>query len=566
MSATQGNTTPGGLAPALVKKVFSIYLCLAVVLTLIQVALDYRDTYEQVVDELDAAAKAFEPGISNAVWDFQKDIANSIAQGMVDGRLINGVRIRDKAGQMHIEQTSGNAPMGFDVSRRFELFHVDRRGQKESIGEMVVFSNHGVVLARVQYGILVALMMSALKTAGLWLIIVTFANRLIARPLKELTGQVGAFDVVNAEQVPRVDLGNHKSVELCVLRDAFNDLGDRVVAHRRELADLAATLERRVQERTAELSEKNRALGAEVLVRKAAEQAVTRERDFSVALVRAIPEIFVLVDKAGVIMMSNPNAKRVFGLTDTGLDRLNDFVSQRDRDAVSSVLTKVFCDGEATCEADMSLQGNRPSPYYMIAHRVQLDDQACAIVVAVDISVRRAAEEQMRRLALYDTLTQLPNRAMLHDRLTQATAMAARQDHCMAVLFLDLDGFKAINDGAGHEVGDMVLREVGQRLQGVVRASDTVSRYGGDEFVVVLSCVANAQAAVPVAKKLIEVIRAPIICGDQTHSVGVSVGISVFPDHAADMVSLLERADAAMYRAKRRGKGCYEFADKLYGT
>jgi diguanylate cyclase (GGDEF)-like protein/PAS domain S-box-containing protein len=411
---------------------------------------------------------------------------------------------------------------------------------------------------------MLALAMSLLKTAGLWVIIVYFANGLLARPLRQWTEQVGQFDVANATQAPRVDLGRAQSVELSYLCDAFNDLADRVVANRSQLGELAATLERRVQERTLELSEKNRALQVEITVRKAAEQAVTRERDFSLALVRSIPEIFVLVTSAGGVVMSNPNAQRSLGLSETAGIKALDLVARDHRTAVAAMLAKVFAQGEASCEADLIFDGARVVPHYLIAHRVQLDDSVCSIVVAVDITARRQAEDQMRYLAMYDTLTDLPNRAMLHDRLGQVIAMAMRCEHSMAILFLDLDGFKAINDTFGHDAGDAVLRAVGKRLHQTVRASDLVARFGGDEFVIVLSSVVDEQAATHVAQKLIELVAEPIVWEGRAHRVGASVGISLLPDHAADALTLLECADAAMYRAKRRCKGCFELAEAAY--
>lgn len=557
----------GGLAPALVRKVFSVYFCLAVSLTAVQVGLDYRETYSQVVAELDAAARAFEPGVADAVWNYQEQIARSIAHGMVDGRLVLGVSIRDRSGQIRIDHEHAGLDTGhLDVSKRIELFHVDRKGRREAIGDMVLHSNQAIVLARVQYGLMLTLLMSVIKTIGLWIIIVRYANRMIAKPLEDLTQQVGGFDVANAQQAPTIDIGTSRSIELRVLRDAFNDLGERVVTNRRALAELAATLDGRVQERTGELIDKNRALLDEVRTRQAAESALTRERDFSLALVRAIPGLFVLLDRNGMIVMANPSARRALGLVDTEYRVLQEFVPAKDRDAVAAVLAKVFDHGEASCEADLLLPDIRLLPCYMIAHRVQLDDQPHAIIVAVDISMRRAAEEQMRQMALHDALTRLPNRAMLHERLLQAIAMAHRHGHAMAVLFLDLDGFKSINDRAGHEGGDAVLCEVANRLTRTVRASDTVARYGGDEFVVVLSSVADARAAASVAKKLIDAVSQPIGWAGEAHSVGASVGISLMPDHSSDPSTLIEGADAAMYRAKRRGKGCHEFADRLYGT
>lgn len=562
---TSPQTATARLAPALVRKVFSIYFVLAVLLTLVQVGLDYRETYGQVIDELDATAQAFEPGIAEAVWNYQGPLAQSIARGLVDGKLILAVHIRDKSGRLQIDQAHGEVNALLDLSRRIELVHIDKEGGREVIGEMTVYANQAVVLGRVQYGLLLTVVMAILKTLGLWLIMVTVAHRLVARPLKALTEQIGAFDVAHAAKAPSVDLGASRSTELCVLRDAFNDLAGRVVAHRSELAELAASLERRVQERTAELSDKNQALSTEVQVRQAAEQALTRERDFSLALVRAIPELFVLVDERGSVVMSNPNAKRAFALVEGDTRQVSVFATTKDRGAMKTMLAEVFATGEASCEVDLMLAGGRTSPYYVIAHRVHIDGHRCAIVVAVDISVRRAAETQMRYMALYDALTELPNRTMLHDRLTQAIVGAARSEQCMAVLFVDLDGFKAINDSAGHDVGDSVLREVGHRLRNSVRSSDTAARYGGDEFVIVLSGVANAEAAALTAQKLIETLAVPIECEGEFYKIGASIGISVLPDHGSHAAALLERADAAMYRAKRRGKSCYEFADLSRG-
>jgi diguanylate cyclase (GGDEF)-like protein len=173
-------------------------------------------------------------------------------------------------------------------------------------------------------------------------------------------------------------------------------------------------------------------------------------------------------------------------------------------------------------------------------------------------SALQALDEAARASEL-DELTQLPHRALLLDRFAQALANAKRNHKRLALLFLDLDNFKQINDSAGHSAGDAVLRMVAQRLQNAVRAGDTVSRHGGDEFLVLLGEVAQRQDAALIADKLIATIAAPNDIGLAADQLSMSIGISVYPDDGLDAATLIERADAAMYRAKHRGPGGYAF-------
>jgi len=176
-----------------------------------------------------------------------------------------------------------------------------------------------------------------------------------------------------------------------------------------------------------------------------------------------------------------------------------------------------------------------------------------------EIAERRLAEERIRHMAQHDTLTGLPNRALLADRLAQAVTQARRHDQRVAVMFLDLDRFKAINDTLGHEVGDGLLREVAHRLRGAVRAADTVGRLGGDEFVVVLHEVADAESTAQVAEKILAAFAAPVRVGAHSLTASTSIGIALFPEHADDATALLKCADMAMYLAKRDGRNRYHF-------
>ena len=172
---------------------------------------------------------------------------------------------------------------------------------------------------------------------------------------------------------------------------------------------------------------------------------------------------------------------------------------------------------------------------------------------------RLLAEARARHLSLHDALTGLPNRRLLQDRLAQALAQARREGWQVAVMFLDLDRFKNINDTLGHAVGDEVLREMASRLTGALRDSDTVSRVGGDEFVVVLSHAEVETDIAPIAAKLMTELSEPCKIGDRELRVTPSIGVSVFPDDGDDPAKLLSYADAAMYHAKASGRRNVQF-------
>ncbi|MBP1765170.1 MAG: diguanylate cyclase with sensor [Firmicutes bacterium] len=168
----------------------------------------------------------------------------------------------------------------------------------------------------------------------------------------------------------------------------------------------------------------------------------------------------------------------------------------------------------------------------------------------MDITERRKAEEKIYHLAHHDYLTGLPNRALLVERATQALVLARRYNRQMAIIFIDLDRFKPINDEYGHDVGDTVLRTIAERLQAIVRISDTVCRQGGDEFVILLPEITGRDGLEKLAQELLAAIRQPCEVGDHRLIVQASIGIAVYPDHGNSVDAIIQRADSAMYRAK----------------
>jgi len=181
------------------------------------------------------------------------------------------------------------------------------------------------------------------------------------------------------------------------------------------------------------------------------------------------------------------------------------------------------------------------------------------VLVFRDVTERRRYEATIKRLAYRDALTGLPNRTSLWDRLGLEVAHARRDQTVLALLFLDLDGFKKINDTLGHQAGDDLLREVAARLRGVLREGDTVARLAGDEFTILLPALNDRRDAALVSEKIVAAFDPPVTIGDEPVRVRPSIGIALFPDDADDAEALLQRADEAMYRTKESGGNAWTF-------
>lgn len=177
----------------------------------------------------------------------------------------------------------------------------------------------------------------------------------------------------------------------------------------------------------------------------------------------------------------------------------------------------------------------------------------------VDITERKLAEERIQFLAFFDSLTNLPNRALMQDRLTKSIAVARRQHERIAVLHLDIDSFKTINDCMGHSWGDELLRSIAQRLKACAREGDTVARLGGDEFLIALGPIIAPADAVIVAERIANELKPPFSLNGHVLDVTCSIGISIFPEHGEDAETLIKNADAAMYAAKRSGRNTFNF-------
>ena len=239
--------------------------------------------------------------------------------------------------------------------------------------------------------------------------------------------------------------------------------------------------------------------------------------------------------------------------------------SPKDHELVAAHQALVIAEGQAQrLEAELArtrhelAQAKRGVDDVRAVQLVQANEQLVLAALDAQGSAEMAASElsELKHTSQRDALTGTPNRALALDRLESALALARRRGTCIAVLFLDIDHFKQINDTMGHAVGDEVLQLVARRLESAVRNADTVSRYGGDEFLVLLSELAQASDAALIARKMLDAVAAPSRVGaDELLHLTASLGIALFPEDGTDAESLIRSADAAMYRAKRAGDG-----------
>jgi diguanylate cyclase (GGDEF)-like protein/PAS domain S-box-containing protein len=308
-----------------------------------------------------------------------------------------------------------------------------------------------------------------------------------------------------------------------------------------------------------------------MLGRAAHAQAVTVKSEWARVALDSIGDAVVSTDLAGNVTYLNPVAESMAGWsTREAYGRpLREVLHIVDADSrqppADPVAAAMLHDRPATLSANCVLisRDGRESAIEDTAAPIhdRCGGVAGAVVVFHDVSAARAAAARMSFLAQHDPLTGLPNRMLLGDRLTQAIAAARRHQKSVAVLFLDVDRFKHINDSLGHAAGDQLLRSIASRLAACLRASDTVGRMGGDEFVILLAEVARAADATIAARKILAAMRAPHRVGQQDLRITVSLGCSIYPGDGADAESLLKNADIALFQAKARGQGKHQ----LYG-
>lgn len=304
----------------------------------------------------------------------------------------------------------------------------------------------------------------------------------------------------------------------------------------------------------------NRRLQTDIAERQRAQAALAASEAKFRAFVETASDLISARDLQGFFTYASPNWKTLLGHEAAAVQgrHVREFVHPEDLPSLEHFTQRLLSSRSSQSGLELRLRHRDGSWRWHVASGAPLLDSRGEISgllsISHDVTESRQSEERIRHLAQFDALTDLPNRLLVFDRLGQALTLARRHQRPLALLFIDLDDFKPINDGWGHAEGDAVLVEVGRRLRSSVRSADTVGRVGGDEFLVVLHEVDGPAGARVVAEKILEALRRPIEVGDRRHRISSSIGLALYPEHGEDADTLTNRADTAMYAAKAAGR------------
>ncbi|MGV3741544.1 MAG: diguanylate cyclase domain-containing protein, partial [Burkholderiaceae bacterium] len=297
-----------------------------------------------------------------------------------------------------------------------------------------------------------------------------------------------------------------------------------------------------------------------------AKRAIDAEKEMNRIIVHSSPLAIYTRDQNGLVTAWNQACERMFGWSAEEVIGKPLPTVPTGKEDESEEFRRQILERDRTIQTEVQRRRRDGALIDLIVTMSALRNAAGEIegylAIAADITERKAAEKRVEFLAHHDVLTELPNRLLVRDRFSQAAAYADREDKKVALVFFDLDHFKAINDSLGHSVGDALLIEIASRLKGIVRSIDTISRQGGDEFLIVLSNLADADLIPSILSKYRKKLQEPFTIDGNELPISMSIGVALYPDDGADFDTLLKKADMAMYRAKDAGRNTYRFFDE----
>jgi diguanylate cyclase (GGDEF)-like protein/PAS domain S-box-containing protein len=515
-----------GIARRIMLAVILFSSAVTAVITAVELYLDYRGDIHGINERVESIRKVYLPTLVESVWVLEPTQIQNHLNGLLNLGDVEYVAVVSDGKTLWSAGTRA-------AKRHMEtVFPLNRLnfGESVSIGELHVVASVDNVVSRLWSRFIVMLVSNAIKTFLVTAFVLLIFQGLVGQHLEHIAGYLLQFSKNVASEQP---LQLNRSAGGRWRPDALDHVANAVNQMREEIMRSGAALKS------------------------------SNERLQS--MVQNSPLAIYTSDRNNLVTSWNPAAQRMFGWTaEEAIGQKVLFIPGDKRQEYEDNLARVR-NGESLNQVELVRQRRDGSAIHislstapLFTTEGQLYDY---IFLVADITERKLAEQQIQFQAVHDGLTGLPNRLLLQDRFEQAKARASRSNCKVMLLFLDLDNFKSINDTLGHESGDAFLQQIATRLSACMRETDTISRLGGDEFLILLPDLTQAEDAMPILAKLMAHMQIPFFAEDHEISTSVSMGVTIFPDDGTTFESLLKRADMAMYKAKGDGRNTFRFFD-----
>lgn len=502
-----------------------ITLCISSV----QLSLEYRDLHRNAESDLEGV-EIYVPSIAQSLWNFDDKQLQLALDALVGLSGIHAASIRNP--EQDRQWTAGDTQASRTLTRTYTLYH--RSGGRETvIGTLEVATSLNAIYRQVAAHAIEIIVGNGVKTFLVAMFMMLLFRRLITRRLQSMAGEVRELLPAALPEAGRAALPTTPT-EL----DELDEVAWAIDATRSDLRQAVADV---------------RDLNARLLQR---ERELRRHLD----TLAMLEEVVLELDAAGRILHASPGWMNLCGQEDGSqeMSLMARLPKAEDRRALADALEQIRQSARPSAFLRLHFASGtrnerwvdcRLSPEYA-------DNGELAGIRGVlhDVTSTHEYERRIAHMALHDALTNLPNRTLLEDRLRMALGMADRGQHKVAVCFIDLDHFKNVNDSLGHRAGDQLLVDIAERLRARLREGDTLARWGGDEFVLLLSEIASEDEALEMAHSIEEIMRLPVHLEEGEHRVTSSMGIALYPDDAPDADTLLTHAESALFYAKAQGR------------
>lgn len=521
---------------------------IAAFITAAQLYLEYDRELNDIQKRFVEIETAYLPSVKQGLWVMDRQALQVLADGI---RQLPDFEYAAVHSDGKLIASAGKAPGNTRLSRSFDIDY-EYRGASQRIGSIEVAASNAGAIRRTWERLGFILVLNALKAAVIAALVLVLVRHMITHPVSRIHAHTRRMSTGQLDEPLRLEAHYPSSQD-----DEIHELAGAI-------DNMRASLHRN----NAALLELNEQLTEAVTAKEIALMQVRAHADaleLAAGVFAHAAEGIMITDAANIILSVNPAFTTITGYSESEAVGQTPRLLRSHHQAEHFYLdlwTSLNTTGEWRGELwNRRKDGEAYLQWTSIATINDAEGKPYRrIAVMTDITELRRKDEHIRHQAFHDTLTNLPNRTLLQNRLDHAIKVAEREGTRLALLFIDLDRFKVINDSLGHLVGDALLKQAAQRLTQAVRASDTVSRQGGDEFVI-LAAIDHIADAAHIAEKVVADMGKEFGIGEHHLNAGASIGISIFPQDGNDAATILRNADVAMYAAKAAGRGTFRFFD-----